>query len=137
MNQELFDFQTYGKDADREWPEDIEAPFPVVPVFEPWAVAIPTELRRYWHLPCGLMFNYLVHTLLGKEPQAIEDSRGLKYAKIARQNYIGHHFEHLVHSQHFTHSELDWSFPGWYICCVVNCDYCSTVLRLPINCIYT
>jgi hypothetical protein len=43
MNQELFDFQTYDRNADREWPDDIKTPFPVAPVSEPGVIAIPTE----------------------------------------------------------------------------------------------
>lgn len=45
MNQELFAFQTYDKDADREWPDNIEASFPVVPMSEPGAIATPAELQ--------------------------------------------------------------------------------------------
>ncbi|RKK71001.1 hypothetical protein BFJ69_g11381 [Fusarium oxysporum] len=102
MNQELFAFQTYHKDADREWPDDIEAPFPAVPVSDPGPVAISAELPPPSLVPW-------------KELQAIEDGRGLKCAEIARQSCYGRFFDPLIHS------ELDWSLPGQYICRVVDC----------------
>ncbi|EWZ99813.1 hypothetical protein BFJ70_g12346 [Fusarium oxysporum] len=104
MNQELFAFQTYHKDADRKWPDDIEAPFPVVPVSDPGPAAISTELPPPSLVPW-------------KELQAVEDGRGPKCAETARQIYSGRFFEHLIHS------ELDWSLPGRYICRVVDCDF--------------